>query len=105
MRHNSTKQKGKKFQFHIIDQSFQHNGMGISYQKKLESLEGKKAVPTSRKHGVRTICNFISNEDRPENSRDVTPFTTKLIFRAKTVIRFKTQPNTALSLPLNFEKI
>ena len=45
--------------------------MGISYQKKLESLEKKKAVHTSRKHGVRTICNFIPKEDRPENSRDV----------------------------------
>ena len=45
--------------------------MGISYQKKLESLEKKKAVHTSRKHGVRTICNFIPKEDRPESSRDV----------------------------------
>ena len=63
--------KAKKNQFHIIDQSFEHNGMGISYQKKLESLEKKKAVHTSRKHGVRTICNFIPKEDRPESSRDV----------------------------------
>ena len=29
--------------------------MGISYQKKLESLEEKKAVHTSCKHGVRRI--------------------------------------------------
>ena len=42
MRNNSTKQKGKKFQLHIIDQRFEHNGMEISYQKKLESLEEKK---------------------------------------------------------------
>ena len=42
MRNNSTKQKGD-------------NGMGISYQKKLESLEEKKAVHTSCKHGVRRI--------------------------------------------------
>ena len=47
--------KVKKFQLHIIDQSFEHNGMGISYQKKLESLEEKKAVHTSCKHGVRRI--------------------------------------------------
>ena len=39
MRNNSTKQKG-------------NNGMGISYQKKLESLEDKKAVHTSNRHGV-----------------------------------------------------
>ena len=30
--------------------------MGISYQKKLESLEEKKAVHTSCKHSVRRIC-------------------------------------------------
>ena len=39
--------KIKKFQRHIINQSFEHNGMGISYQKELESLEEKKAVHTS----------------------------------------------------------
>ena len=53
MRNNSTKQKSKKV---IIDQSFEHNGMGISYQKKLESLEEKKVVHTSCRHGVRRIC-------------------------------------------------
>ena len=45
----------KKFQLHIISQSFEHNGMGISYQKMLKSLEEKKAVHTSWKHGVRRI--------------------------------------------------
>ena len=60
MRNNSTTQKGKKFQLHIIDQSFEHNGMGISYQKKLESLEEKKAVHTSCKHGVRRICQLYT---------------------------------------------
>ena len=44
---NSARQKGKKFQLHIIDQSFKHNSM--------ESLEEKKAVHTSCKHGVRRI--------------------------------------------------
>ena len=47
MRNNSTKQKG-------------NNGMGISYQKKLESLEEKKAVHTSCKHGVRRICQLYT---------------------------------------------
>ena len=27
--------KVKKIQLHVIDQSFEHNGMGISYQKKV----------------------------------------------------------------------
>ena len=52
--------KVKKFQLHIIDQSFEHNGTGISYQKKLESLEEEKAVHTSCKHGVRRICQLYT---------------------------------------------
>ena len=52
--------KVKKFQLHIIDQSFEHNGIGISYLKKLESVEGKKAVHTSWKHGVRRICQLYT---------------------------------------------
>ena len=44
----------------MIDQSFERNGMGISYQKKLESLEEKKAVHTSCKHGVRRICQLYT---------------------------------------------
>ena len=47
--------KVKKFQLHIINQSFEDNGRGISYQKMLESLEEKKEVHTSCKHGVRRI--------------------------------------------------
>ena len=43
--------KVKKFQLHIIDQSFEHNGMGISYQKNNE-------------------------EDRPANARDMNPLET-----------------------------
>ena len=57
--------KVKKFQLHTIDQSFEHNDMGISYQKKLESLEEKKAVHTSCKHGVRRIFQPYTKEDPP----------------------------------------
>ena len=52
--------KVKKIQLYIIDQSFEHNGMGISYQIKLESLEVKKAVHTSCKLGVRSICQLYT---------------------------------------------
>ena len=45
MCNNSTKQKGKKFQLHIIYQSFEHNGVGISYQKMLERREEKEVNP------------------------------------------------------------
>ena len=62
MPNNSTEQKGKKIRpLHLfIDQSFEHNGMGISYQKKLESLEEKKAVHTSCRHGVSGICKLYT---------------------------------------------
>ena len=60
MRNNSTKQKGKKFPLHIVDQSFERNSMGIRHRKKLESLEQKKAVHTSCKHGVRRICQLYT---------------------------------------------
>ena len=44
----------------IIDESFEHNGIGISYQKKLESLADKKAVHASCRHGVRRICQLYT---------------------------------------------
>ena len=44
--------KVKKFQLQIINQSFERNGIGISYRKKLE----KRKVHPSCKHGVRRIC-------------------------------------------------
>ena len=52
--------KVKKSQLHIINQSFEHNGTGISYQKKLQSLEEEKAVHTSCKHGVTRICQLYT---------------------------------------------
>ena len=53
--------KLKKFQLYIIDESFEHNAMGISYpKKKLQSLEEKKVVHTSCKHGVRRICQLYT---------------------------------------------
>ena len=52
--------KVKKFQLHTMDQSFGRNSMGISYQKKLESLQKKKALHTSWRHGVRRICQLYT---------------------------------------------
>ena len=62
--------KVKKFQLHIINQSFEHNGMGISCQKILESLEEKKAVHTSCKHGVRRIFQLYTKLMLCEPPRD-----------------------------------
>ena len=56
--------KVKKFHLHIIDQSFEHNGMDISYQKRLESLDLKKAVHTSCKRVSEGFVNFIPKERR-----------------------------------------
>ena len=47
--------KVKKFQLHIIDQSFEHNGKGNINKKKLESLEEKKVVYTSCKEGLKRV--------------------------------------------------
>ena len=77
----------KKFQLHIIDQSFEHNGEGISYQKKLESLEEEKAVHTSCKHGVRRICQLRPKEDQPANSCDVNSLETLWIMVDETTYK------------------
>jgi len=44
MCNNSKKQKGKKISTSPYRSEFEHNGMDISYQKRLESLDLKKAV-------------------------------------------------------------
>ena len=62
MRNNSTKQKGQKISTSLIDQSFEYNSLEISYRKKLKSLEEKKAVHTSCRHGVRRICKLYTKD-------------------------------------------
>ena len=66
MCNNSMRQKGKKKPKFIftISISFELNGMDICEQQKLESLEEKKAVHTSYRHGVRRICKLY-NSGRP----------------------------------------
>ena len=76
MRNNSTKQKGKKFPLHIVDQSFEHNSMGISYRKKLENLEQKRQCTLHASMVSDRFANFIPKEDWPANSRDVNPLKT-----------------------------
>ena len=62
--------------------------MGISYQKGSESLQEKKAMHTSCKHGVRRIfANFIPKEDRPANSQDVNPLETICIIVEETTYK------------------
>ena len=50
--------------------------MDISYRKRLESLDLKKAVHKSCKHVSEGFENFIPKEDRSANSRHVNPLET-----------------------------
>ena len=61
--------------------------VSISYQKKLESLEEKKAVHTSCKHVSDGFANFIPKEDRPANSHDVNPLETIWIIADETTFK------------------
>ena len=67
MRNNSTKQKGKKIQLHVIDQSFENNSMGISYQKKLKDVKRKRLCTLHASMVSEGFANFIPKEDRPAN--------------------------------------
>ena len=73
MRNNSTKQKGKKIQLHVIDQSFENNGMGISYHKKLKDVKRKRLCTLHASMVSEGFANFIPKEDRPANWHDVNP--------------------------------
>ena len=69
--------KVKKFQLHIIDQSFEHNGRGKIYKKSWKALKRKRwgtlhAIMVSE----RFANFFIPREDPPANSRDLNPLDT-----------------------------
>ena len=82
MRNNSTTQKGKKFQLHIIDQSFEHNGMGIGYtQKSWKALKNKRRCTLHASIVSEGFANFIPKEDRPANSLDLNPLRDHLDYR------------------------
>ena len=68
--------KVKKIQLHVIDQSFEHNGMEISYQKKLKALKRKRQCTLHASMVSEGFANFIPKEDRPANSRDENPLET-----------------------------
>ena len=66
---------------------FRANGMDISYQKRLESLDLKKVVHTSCKHGVRRICKLYNKEGPADKLTSCEPPRDHLDYRrrAKTV--------------------
>ena len=63
--------------------------MDISYQKRLESLDLKKAEHTSCKHVSEGFVNFIPKKDRPVNSRHVNPLETFWIIVDETTYKDK----------------
>ena len=66
----------KKFRLHVIDQSFEHNGKGISYQKSLRALKRKTRCTLHASMVSEAFANFIPKEDQPANSCDVNPLET-----------------------------
>ena len=59
-RNNSTKQKGKKISTSHYQSKLRAQRYGDKLQKTMESLEEKKAVHTSCKHGFRRICQLYT---------------------------------------------
>ena len=77
IRNNSTRLKGKKKTSTSQYQSFEHNGMEICDQQRLESFEKKKRRCTLHAGmASEEFANFIPKDDRPANSRDANPLVT-----------------------------
>ena len=77
MRNNSTRLQGKKKTSTSQYQSFEHNGIGICDQQRLESLkENKRRCTLHAGMASEEFANFIPKDDRPANSRDVNPLVT-----------------------------
>ena len=73
MRNNSTRLKGKKKTSTSQYQSFEHNGMEICDQQRLESLEEKKGgahfMQAWHQKNLQTL--IIPKDDQPANSGDM----------------------------------
>ena len=77
MLNNATKQREvKKFQLHNIDQSFKHNGKGISHQKSWKALKRKRRRTLHASMVSEGFANFIPKDDQPANLCDVNPLET-----------------------------
>ena len=76
MRDNSTKLEGKKITFHNMDQSFEHNGTGITYPKRWKALKRKRRCTLHVSMVSKGFVNFIPKNDRTANSGYVNPLET-----------------------------
>ena len=93
MCNNFTKQKGKKFQLHIIDQSFGHNGMGISYQKKV----GKPWREKGGAHFMQAWC----QKDLPTLYQRRTGRQTHVMWTPRDHLDYRRRDNIQRSSPQN----
>ena len=75
MRNKSTQHKGKKTS-NSQYQSFEHNGIKIYDQQRLESLALKRKGGAHADMMSEGFGNFIAKGDRQANSRDVNPLET-----------------------------
>ena len=77
MRNNSTRLQGKKKSSTSQYQSFEHNGIEICDQQRLESLkENKRRCTLHAGMASEEFANFIPKDDRPANLRDANPLVT-----------------------------
>ena len=59
-----------------MDQSFEHNGTGISYPKRWKALKTKRRCTLHVGMVSEGFVNFIPKNDRTANSGDVNPLQT-----------------------------
>ena len=76
MCNNSKKQKSKKISTSHNRSEFRAQRYGYKLPKKVGKPCFEKGVHTSCKHVSEGFVNFIPKEDRPANSRDLTPLKT-----------------------------
>ena len=77
MRNNSTRLQGKNKTSTSQYQSFEHNGIGICDQQRLESLKEKKGgVHFMQAWHQKNLQTLFQTDDRPANSRDANPLVT-----------------------------
>ena len=84
----------KKIQLHIIDQSFEHNGKGISDQKSWKALMKKRRCTLHASMVSEGFANFIPKEDQPANLCDVNPLETIWIIVDEATYKDPALPNT-----------
>ena len=94
MCNNSKRQKGKKISTSHYRSEFRAQRCGYKLQKRLESLDLKKAVHTSCKDVSEGFVNFIPKKDRPVNSRHVNPLETIWVIVDETTYKDKKAPKT-----------